>query len=152
MPAEVDEADGVLAHRDELLDDAQRDALALVDNARQQAGRLVASHAIVTVAQRRADQILDAARTEAARLLRQADDYCDRRLADLETDLDAALGQVRRGRKRLAERSGEIVAPEPEPDLPVDGEVPAGTPPAPRTTIDVTALEREQATADQPIG
>jgi cell division septum initiation protein DivIVA len=103
---EVGEASHVIAHRDDLLDGAQREAVELVEGARRQAGELVAGHVIVSGAQARADQILDAARAEAARLLRDADEYCDRKLAGFEDDLWSALGQVRRGRHRLQDRSG----------------------------------------------
>jgi len=103
---EVGEASHVIAHRDDLLDVAQREANDLLDGARRQAGELVSGHVIVSGAQARADQILDAARAEAARLLRDADEYCDRKLARFEDDLWGALGQVRRGRHRLQDRSG----------------------------------------------
>jgi hypothetical protein len=103
---EVGEASHVIAHRDDLLDVAQREANDLLEGARHQAGELVSGHAIVSGAQARADQILDAARAEAARLLRDADEYCDRKLARFEDDLWGALGQVRRGRHRLQDRSG----------------------------------------------
>lgn len=103
---EVGEASHVIAHRDDLLDVAQREANDLLDGARRQAGELVNGHAIVSGAQARADQILDAARAEAARLLQDADEYCDRKLARFEDDLWGVLGQVRRGRHRLQDRSG----------------------------------------------
>jgi hypothetical protein len=109
---EVGEASHVIAHRDDLLDGAQREAVELVEGARRQAGELVAGHVIVSGAQARADQILDAARAEAARLLRDADEYCDNKLARFEDDLWGALGQVRRGRHRLQDRSGLERSPE----------------------------------------
>ncbi len=109
---EVGEASHVIAHRDDLLDVAQREANELLEGARRQAGELVGGHAIVSGAQARADQILDAARAEAARLLRDADDYCDRKLARFEDDLWGVLGQVRRGRHRLQDRSGLERSPE----------------------------------------
>ena len=112
MSDEVGEASHVIAHRDDLLDGAQREALELVEGARRQAGELVAGHVIVSGAQARADQILDAARAEAARLLRDADEYCDHKLARFEDDLWGALGQVRRGRHRLQDRSGLERSPE----------------------------------------
>jgi hypothetical protein len=109
---EVGEASHVIAHRDDLLDGAQREALELVEGARRQAGELVSGHVIVSQAQARVDQMLDAARAEAARLLRDADEYCDRKLARFEDDLWGALGQVRRGRHRLQDRSGLERSPE----------------------------------------
>jgi len=103
---EVGEASHVIAHRDDLLDVAQHEANELLEGARRQAGELVSGHAIVSGAQVRAEQILAAARAEAARLLRDADEYCDHKLARFEDDLWSTLGQVRRGRHRLQDRSG----------------------------------------------
>ena len=39
-------------------------------------------------------------------LQRDADDYCDRRLADFEIDLGKVLSQVQAGRAKLAGRLG----------------------------------------------
>lgn len=143
--AEVDEATLVLARRDELLDDARREAHQLVEAARRQAGELVSGHMVVSGARTRADGILDAARAEAARLLRDADDYCDRRLAGLEDDLWATLGQVRRGRHRLQDRSG--LQPSPgasEAAHPGHGSANVTTngTQVPERVIDVAALEK----------
>jgi len=38
---------------------------------------------------------------------READDYCDRRLAEFEIDLGRVLAQVQAGRAKLAGRLGE---------------------------------------------
>ena len=134
LPVELGEARGVLSRRDELLDEAQREAQAvraeaermsaalvdgaqseaegIVDDAQRMAEELIASSRIVARAQGRASEILAAARAEAARLLREADEYCDRKLGDLEGELDATIGQVRRGRGLLRERSSLDRQPE----------------------------------------
>jgi hypothetical protein len=44
------------------------------------------------------------AQETAERLRREADDYCDRRLADFEIDLGKVLAQVQAGRAKLASR------------------------------------------------
>jgi hypothetical protein len=160
---EVGEASHVIAHRDDLLDVAQREANDLLDGARRQAGELVNGHAIVSGAHARADQILDAARAEAARLLRDADEYCDHKLARFEDDLWSTLGQVRRGRHRLQDRSGlerspdaprkadatDLYAPgDPEEVATRAAAGRATTPPAwdavGRRVVDVTTAERHR--------
>jgi hypothetical protein len=40
-------------------------------------------------------------------LRHEADDYCDRRLAEFEIDLGKILAQVHAGRDKLADRLGE---------------------------------------------
>ena len=49
---------------------------------------------------------IDDAEETADRLQRDADDYCDRRLADFEIDLGKVLSQVQAGRAKLAGRLG----------------------------------------------
>jgi cell division septum initiation protein DivIVA len=60
----------------------------------------------VVAAQERAAQIVAEAEETADRLQRDADDYCDRRLADFEIDLGKVLSQVQAGRAKLAGRLG----------------------------------------------
>jgi cell division septum initiation protein DivIVA len=114
IPAEVEDATGLLEQREELLAQARTDAQQTVAAARARADELVALSSVVDLAQQRAAEIVAEAKAEADRLLRDADDYCDRRLALLEVDLDKALGVVRRGRQRLVERRDEPAQPAPE--------------------------------------
>ncbi len=105
LPVELDEAAALLVAHQEVIARAESDAEQLLRQARRQADAMVEESALVATARGRSEQILDAARAEAARLLRQADEYCDGRLAEFENDLDRARAQVRRGRDRLRERS-----------------------------------------------
>jgi cell division septum initiation protein DivIVA len=105
LPVELDEAAALLVAHQDVITRAENDAELLLEQARQQADAMVEDSALVATARGRSEQILDAARAEAARLLRQADEYCDGRLAEFENDLERAMAQVRRGRDRLRERS-----------------------------------------------
>jgi cell division septum initiation protein DivIVA len=126
LPAELDEATALLVAHQEVLDQAEAEAEALLDDARERAAVLVDETVIVNSAQARAEAILDAARAEATRLLRGADDYCDRRLASFENDMEKALAQVRRGRDRLRERSdlAEYAGYAGDPGVPEQGTSP----------------------------
>ncbi len=104
LPTQLTRADEVLAAADAARLAAQDEADAIIAAARARAAELVEEHAIALGAQDRAAQIIADAEAEAVRLRRDADDYCDRRLADLEVDLTKLLGQVQAGRTRLAER------------------------------------------------
>lgn len=127
LPAELDEAAALLVAHQEVIEAAERDRDQLLADARDQVDGMLAESAVVAGAATRAEQILAAARVEAARLLREADDYCEGKLADFEADLERLTGQVRRGRDRLRQRSdlaglraGEVAGS--GVDLPFDGE------------------------------
>ena len=63
--------------------------------------------ALVVDAQARAAAIVTEAERTAEQVRREADDWCDRRLADFEIDLGRVLAQVQAGRAKLAERLTE---------------------------------------------
>ena len=85
---------------------AQAEAEAVLVRARQRASELVDTEAVVVAARERAAEIVREAEVTAEGLRRDADDYCDRRLADFEIDLGKLLSQVQGGRARLADRLG----------------------------------------------
>lgn len=104
LPSEIVEADEVLARVESLREQATAEAERVLAAAREEAARLVASESVTRQAEAEAERILAEARAEAERMRREADDYCDRRLADFEIDLGRVLAQVQAGRARLAER------------------------------------------------
>ncbi|MBD8080664.1 hypothetical protein IF651_16605 [Cellulosimicrobium arenosum] len=104
LPEQLAHADEVLAEADRVLQDARRQAEDVVTTARARAIELVQAEQVVVQAESRAREIVDEARERAAELRRDADDYCDRRLSDFETDLGGVLAQVRAGRAKLADR------------------------------------------------
>jgi uncharacterized protein YciI len=105
LPVELDEAAALLVAHQDVISRAEDEAELVLAAARARADEMITDSALVATARGRSEQILDAARAEAARLLREADEYCDRRLAVFEDDLERAMAQVRRGRDRLRERS-----------------------------------------------
>jgi len=105
LPVELDEAAALLVAHQDVIARAEEEAEQVLAAARARADAMIEDSALVATARGRSEQILDAARTEAARLLREADEYCDGRLAVFEEDLGRAMAQVRRGRDRLRERS-----------------------------------------------
>jgi nucleotide-binding universal stress UspA family protein len=104
LPAQVARADDVLADAQRTLDDAHRQAEEIIATARARAIELVEAEQVVVQSKSRAAEIVDEAERKAAALRTDADEYCDGRLADLESDLEKLMGQVRAGRGRLAER------------------------------------------------
>ena len=104
LPLQLSEADDVLAGADDVLAAAREQAEEIVATARRRAEELVATEQVVVMARARAGEIVAEAEGTAAGLRRDADDYCDRRLADFEIDLGRVLAQVQAGRAKLAER------------------------------------------------
>lgn len=105
LPVELDQAAELLVAHQEVISRAEAEAEELLAQAQADAEQMITESAQVAGARARSEQILDAARAEAARLLRECDLYCDNRLAALEGDLSRTLGQLRRGRVRLRDRS-----------------------------------------------
>ena len=101
VPGEIRAADDVLTG-EEVLAEARERAARILQEAEEQAERLVSEENVVALANQRAEQIIAAAEERAAQLARDANDYCDRQLAQFEIDLEAIAKQVRAGRDRLA--------------------------------------------------
>lgn len=85
---------------DQMLAQAQSDAARTVDRARAEAERLVAADTVRLEAERQAKSMREQAESESGRVRAEADIYVDKRLANLEDTLRAALDQIGRGRRR----------------------------------------------------
>ncbi|AEE46566.1 hypothetical protein [Cellulomonas fimi] len=111
LPTQLTRADEVLADADAARAEARAQADRILADARQQAAALVDQEAVVVAARERAQQIVQEAEEAAVVLRRDADDYCDRRLADFEIDLGKVLSQVQAGRAKLADRLEDDAPP-----------------------------------------
>ncbi|WP_024287843.1 hypothetical protein [Cellulomonas sp. KRMCY2] len=108
LPTQLSQADEVLAGADDVLAQARAEAEQIIATARRRAEELVSAEQVVVAARVRADEILADADRTAAGLRRDADDYCDRQLADFEIDLGKVIAQVQAGRAKLADRLDEV--------------------------------------------
>ena len=104
MPAQLDRADEVLSDADRVLADAEEQTERVIATARTRAAQLVAEEQVVVQARAEAARIVEEAHAQADTLRREADDYCDRRLAEFEIDLGKLVLQVQAGRAKRAER------------------------------------------------
>lgn len=107
LPTQLGRADEVLAAADAERAAARADAERIEAAARRRAAELVEQESVVGLATERAAEIVREAEEVARGLRRDADDYCDRRLADFEIDLGKVLSQVQAGRAKLANRLDE---------------------------------------------
>ncbi len=92
---------GQIAEADRIRSDAQ----GILARAQQEAAELVSDEKVVEEANKRAQEIIAEAEQKAEQLARDADDYCDRTLAEFEVDLERIGSQVAAGRTRLQERN-----------------------------------------------
>lgn len=106
LPSQLTQADALLADADAAKEQARAEAVGILAAAREEADRLVEAEPVTVAAREKAAQVVADAQAEAERLRREADDYCDRRLADFEIDLGKVLAQVQAGRAKLAGRLG----------------------------------------------
>ena len=104
VPGAVRRAEGIVADAGAVADQARQESERLIRHAQEEAERMVSSENVVRQANDRADAIIAAAEERAAQLRHGADDYCDRTLASLETELLRVSEQVTAGRQVLASR------------------------------------------------
>lgn len=107
MPEQLSRADSVLSSADEALDQAHGQVESILATARNRATQLVSSEQVSVQAQAHARELVEEANEQSRVLRAEADDYCDRRLAEFEIDLGKVLAQVQAGRAKLAGRLAE---------------------------------------------
>jgi hypothetical protein len=110
LPEEVRSARWLMKDRDEFLARTRREADDILAAARGQAERMVQRSEVMKAAEAKARRVLDQARAEAGRRRNEADDYCDKRLAQLETVLEKAMTVVTTGRAKLRGDGGRAGA------------------------------------------
>ncbi|OKL54658.1 hypothetical protein BSZ39_02945 [Bowdeniella nasicola] len=103
IPTEIARADATLRGADVTIASAREQAERIRAQARREAEQLLGNEEVVTTATRHAKHVEVEAEARAAKLTRDAQDYCDRTLAQLEVNLNRALREVAGGRKVLGE-------------------------------------------------
>jgi F0F1-type ATP synthase membrane subunit b/b' len=101
LPADLTEAEAIIAERDRIIDEGQASAESMIATAREDVARMVEQTAIVQSARDEAQRILDEARDQAAQEREEVETYIDGRLATLEVILNKTMEAVARGRERL---------------------------------------------------
>src|SRR5262245_66373441 len=107
LPDEVRASRWLLKERDEFLDRTQREADDILAAARGQAERMVQRSEVMKAAEAKARRLVENARAEAARQRNEADDFCDKRLAQMETVLEKTMSIISSGRAKLRGPAGE---------------------------------------------
>ena len=84
-----------------MLEEAEKEANRILEEARDRADAMAAEQEIVRRAAEQAAGILDDARQQEREIRLGAEDYADEMLANLEVNLGKLLTAVQRGRDRL---------------------------------------------------
>ncbi|MER7707307.1 ATP synthase F0 subunit B [Kitasatospora sp. NPDC097605] len=167
LPAELAQAQSVMADHESVVADAQAEADRIIQGAHAERGSLISDTEVVRRAQAEADRILAEARAEIDTKRAEADDYVDSKLANFEVVLTKTLGAVGRGRTKLrgdssvfeteyeGESDGEEfqpqrISPSPEVDEYVDVKL-ATLENVLSATLDAVGKGRDKLTGKRPI-
>lgn len=106
FPDELKQARWIVKERQEMLEEAEKEANRILEEARDRAAALASDQEIVKMAEQQAAAILDDARIKEREVRLGAEDYADEMLANLEVNLGKLLTAVQRGRDRLQGKVG----------------------------------------------
>jgi cell division septum initiation protein DivIVA len=101
FPDELKQARWIVKERQEMLEEAEKEANRILEEARDRADSMAAEQEVVRRANEQAAAILDDARQQEREVRLGAEDYADEMLANLEVNLGKLLTAVQRGRDRL---------------------------------------------------
>jgi cell division septum initiation protein DivIVA len=101
FPDELKQARWIVKERQEMLEEAEKEANRVLEEARERAQAIASEQEVVKLAEQQAAAILDDARTKEREIRLGAEDYADEMLANLEVNLGKLLTAVQRGRDRL---------------------------------------------------
>ncbi|MCX5151433.1 ATP synthase F0 subunit B [Streptomyces sp. NPDC048550] len=104
LPGSLAQAQELIGGREQMVDDARREAERIIESAHAQRGSLISDTEVARRSQAEADRILADARREAEEIRAEADDYVDSKLANFEVVLTKTIGSVDRGREKLLGR------------------------------------------------
>lgn len=106
-PEELKQARWILKQRQEMVEEAEREANRVLEEAQERARMLVGDTEIVRQAEGRAAEILEDARANEREVRLGAEDYADEMMANLEVNLGKLLTAVQRGRDRLQGKTAQ---------------------------------------------
>ena len=101
FPDELKQARWIVKERQEMLEEAEKEANRILEEARERAQAIASEQEVVKLSEQQAAAILDDAKTKEREIRLGAEDYADEMLANLEVNLGKLLTAVQRGRDRL---------------------------------------------------
>ena len=106
-PDELKQARWIVKERQEMLEEAEKEANRILEEARERAQALANEQEIVRLADQQAADILDNARAREREIRLGSEDYADEMLANLEVNLGKLLTAVQRNRERLQGKASQ---------------------------------------------
>lgn len=104
LPDELKQARWIVKERQEMIEEADKEANRIIEEARARAELIVAEREVVKLAERKAGDLIESAQAREREIRLGAEDYADEMLANLEVNLGKLLTAVQRGRDRLQGR------------------------------------------------
>jgi cell division septum initiation protein DivIVA len=101
FPDELKQARWIVKERQEMLEEAEKEANRVLEEARERAHAIASEQEVVRLAEQQAAELIDSARQAEREIRLGAEDYADEMLANLEVNLGKLLTAVQRGRDRL---------------------------------------------------
>jgi len=101
FPKDLATAQGIIATREKILEEARESADSIIERAREEVARMVSQTEIVAAARAESKKILAEVQADAKEQRAEIDKYIDSRLATLEVILNKTLDVVERGREKL---------------------------------------------------
>lgn len=104
LPANLHDAQALLSDREAVLAEAREQTEHILAGARAEREQLIEASEILVAAREHADEVATEAQAKSTKLLTDADQYVDRKLAEFEVLLGELGSQVNNGRMRLSAR------------------------------------------------
>lgn len=101
LPQEIKQARLIVTDRQTILDDAKKEADAIIHQAEERALRMLEEHVITKEAKQQAQGLVNEAQMQSRELKRGANDFLDGLLQETEQALSASLTQVKQAKKAL---------------------------------------------------
>jgi cell division septum initiation protein DivIVA len=101
FPDELKQARWIVKERQEMLEEAEKEANRVLEEARDRAESMASEQEVVRRANEQANSIMENARQDEREVRLGAEDYADEMMANLEVNLGKLLTAVQRGRDRL---------------------------------------------------
>jgi vacuolar-type H+-ATPase subunit H len=101
LPEELKQARWMVKEKQELMDEARKEADRIREEALEERTRLIEDTEIIKSARAEAEKIIEEAQAQSREIRLEAEDYADERLANLEVTCYKLLEVIKRARERL---------------------------------------------------
>ncbi len=101
LPEELKQARWMVKEKQELMEEARKEAERIREEAQQERQQLIAETEIIKQATADAERIVEEANARARQIRLEAEDYADERLANLEVTCYKLIEVIKRARERL---------------------------------------------------